>query len=67
MMRDLEYLDDIADQSAFSGGEGGFKNGMRANPNRRCRSRKRRRLARNTASEPTVLYELRETSDGELS
>ena len=53
MMRDLEYLDDIADQSAFSGGEGGFKNGMRANPNRRRRGRKRRPLRQREVKDDT--------------
>jgi hypothetical protein len=39
---ELECLDDIADQYAFSGGDGGFKNGMRASPIWRRRGRKRR-------------------------
>jgi hypothetical protein len=46
MRSDLEYLDDIADQNAFSGGDGGFKNGMLPSPSRRRRSRKSRDAAR---------------------
>ena len=46
MRNELEYFDDIADQNAFSGGEGGFKNGMRASPIRRRRSRKSQPLHR---------------------
>lgn len=56
MGSELEYLDDIADQNAFSGGEGGFKNGMLPHPNRRRRGRKSRdaarRAAENASTEP---------------
>lgn len=36
-MSDIEYLDDIADQSAFSRGDGGYLNGMAI-----CKKRKQR-------------------------